>query len=184
MLAIYSKLEPGPACELRTADGTAFTVSLSDLPRVAAMKWHVVAKRGQPRVFTTICYRRVPLHRFIMGAGLWDHRDRDPLNNERGNLRRCSSSQNGANRRPCGASGLKGVVFMADKPRTKRWRAIIQHRHLGTFATAAEAAAAYDRAASAMWGEFAALNGLEVGGAGCCVGGAGGAADALRECKT
>lgn len=97
-----------------------------------------------------------------------DHADRDPLNNALGNLRIATFSQNLANRGkfrrnrlrgPC-ASRYKGVSRSASG---RRWRAQIgiggRVVHLGTYDTEEEAAAAYDAAAAAEWGEFAYTNG-------------------------
>lgn len=86
-----------------------------------------------------------------------DHRDCDPLNNRRNNLRIASSSDNGANRKHWAASGYKGVYT-----HDSRWRAQItkdqKRHHLGLFATPEEAARAYNEAAVKLFGEFAHLN--------------------------
>lgn len=106
--------------------------------------------------------RCVFLHRFLWEA--WgndpapqmDHIDGDGLNNRRSNLRAATIQQNAANRVYRSASGRKGVSFRRD---TGRWIARIGangfDRHLGTFDTADEAAAAYARAAQEHYGEFA-----------------------------
>jgi hypothetical protein len=95
-----------------------------------------------------------------------DHVNGDGLDNRRCNLRVATPSQNSANmgkpRRPDGsppASQFKGVCW--DKTRSK-WMARItvlgKCRNLGRFDCERDAALAYDRAASAAWGEFALLN--------------------------
>jgi hypothetical protein len=86
-----------------------------------------------------------------------DHIDGDRANNKITNLRDVSHKQNMANR--CRHSnnmiGMKGVSW---RPRDNRWRAQIwdagKARHLGYFASAAEAKSAYDFAARALFGEF------------------------------
>lgn len=108
-------------------------------------------------------WTQVQLHRVILGAPAGidvDHIDHDGLNCRRSNLRLASESQNGANqqRGRANRSGFKGV----HRRSATRWRAVIRIsgtlRHVGQFATAEEAARAYDAAASAAFGMFACLN--------------------------
>ncbi|MCK5610847.1 HNH endonuclease [Candidatus Pacearchaeota archaeon] len=104
------------------------------------------------------------MHRFITGdiEGMQvDHLNRDGLDNRRGNLRICTSSQNNANRKPLKGktSKYKGVHW--DK-RMKKWRARMNPKpkiiHLGYFGREIEAARAYDKKALELYGEFAYLN--------------------------
>jgi HNH endonuclease len=89
--------------------------------------------------------------------GVIDHRDGDPSNNRWINLRCATISQNNANRRRHrnNKCGFKGVV-------QNPWGRFIasiykdgQRRHLGMFATAEDAHAAYVEAARKLFGEFA-----------------------------
>src|SRR5258706_4339679 len=74
-----------------------------------------------------------------------DHRNHDTLNNQEGNLRNCSSSQNSMNRniRKDNTSGFKGVCKFL-----KKWRAQIhidgKRVYCENFNTALDAALAYD----------------------------------------
>jgi hypothetical protein len=96
-------------------------------------------------------------HAFMTGA--WaetvDHKDRDPLNNRWHNLRAASPLQQNANRGGMRA-GMKGVTI---RKRDGRFQAQIKCRgrnhYLGTFDTEIEAAEAYQRKASELFGEFA-----------------------------
>ena len=127
--------------------------------------WKTYAARGQwngTRVETIL------MHRVILGAGPSDHVDHingDTLDNRRSNLRLCTRSQNAANAkvRTDGVSRFKGVSLDKRCPR-KPWRATIvvnrRQRGLGYYATEQEAAAAYDAAAQAAFGEFAHGNGM------------------------
>lgn len=87
-----------------------------------------------------------------------DHKDRNRRNNKMTNLRCATDSQNGANAiRPVNnTSGFKGVSF--DKS-TGKWMVYIMknriQRALGRYDTAELAAAAYERAASSLFAEFA-----------------------------
>lgn len=107
--------------------------------------------------------RTIYLHRLIVdpGPGLTvDHANRDKLDNRRANLRAATRRQQNANqgRRADNTTGYRGVGRARD-----RWRAQIdvgggRQRFLGYHATAEAAAAAYNAAAIAEFGEFAVLN--------------------------
>lgn len=90
-----------------------------------------------------------------------DHINRDRSDNRRSNLRLCSLAENNRNGsiRSNNNSGFKGVSW--DKARGK-WQAGIglngTRKALGRFDSAEDAARAYDAAALANYGEFAALN--------------------------
>lgn len=121
-------------------------------------------------------YRRVRLdgvlyqaHRlaWLVMTGKWppakldiDHKDGNRGNNVWHNLRLATRQQNLANARvrPHNKLGIKGVCFNP-RARSRPYRASIwvdgRNIHLGCFATAEEAAAAYAAAASEHFGEFA-----------------------------
>lgn len=86
-----------------------------------------------------------------------DHANRDTTDNRRANLRCCTSAQNAWNRaaEKGKAIPLKGVR----KAGKSRFQSMItvnkKKHHLGTFATAEEAHAAYVAAAVRLHGEFA-----------------------------
>lgn len=90
---------------------------------------------------------------------LVDHWDGNGLNNCRKNLRVCTKQQNNMNtkKRSNRSSKYKGVHFRAG-----RWLAQIQvagkKKHLGTFEEEADAALAYNFAATELFGPFARLN--------------------------
>jgi hypothetical protein len=90
-----------------------------------------------------------------------DHCDGNGLNNRRQNLRHATKTENqwNATVRQDNSSGFKGVCFDTEM---RRWKASIQYHnkriHLGRFDSAAEAAIAYDEAATRLFGEFAKTN--------------------------
>lgn len=110
------------------------------------------------------------MHRLILGLvpgdGLVvDHRNGNGLDNRRCNIRTATRSNNQHNQRLGRAnntSGYKGVTRRRGPCRRKPWRACIRHERrtvfIGHFATPEAAAAAYDRKAAELFGEFASLN--------------------------
>jgi len=93
-----------------------------------------------------------------------DHRDGNPLNNRRENLRTTDNAGNQKNRRPNKGRKYKGV-FKCSKG--QYWEAKIgmkdadgkkKSHSLGTYETEADAARAYDNAAREKFGEYARLN--------------------------
>ena len=88
-----------------------------------------------------------------------DHVDRNPLNNQRSNLRIVTHSQNQINRskQKNNTSGFRGVC----KERNK-WRAWVwvkgKKTNCGAFDTPEEAARAYDKTARDLHGDFAYQN--------------------------
>lgn len=111
-------------------------------------------------------YQIIAMHRQVAGTlGIKgtrvDHRDFDTLNNQRDNLRVCTQSQNcmHTRKRSGTSSRYKGVSWEAKRG---MWRV---HIHLnnkrvqvGRFLSEEDAAAAYDKAATLHFGEYALLN--------------------------
>lgn len=104
------------------------------------------------------------LHRIIVNAprGMCvDHINGNTLDNRRSNLRICTRHENTMNQRvrKNNTSGKKGVRFIKGQA---QWSARISVKgkrlHLGYFASAEEAGAAYDQAALIHYGPFAHLN--------------------------
>jgi hypothetical protein len=105
------------------------------------------------------------MHREIMGVLdkpdiLIDHIKRNPLNNQRSNLRTCNHNENARNRTGRGKSKYLGVSFYPNIRLRYKVTIWINKKsvHLGYFAMEEEAARAYDKAAKEHFGEFANLN--------------------------
>lgn len=140
-------------------------VDPEDYQKLSKYNWFLARSRGHKCY--AVCFEDkliLHMHRMIMDAPkgkVVDHRDRNGLNNTRGNLRIATHSQNCCNRvRPGNnSSKYRGVLRCKDR---RKWRANIcvngKKRHLGYFENEEDAARAYDEAAKELHGEFAILN--------------------------
>lgn len=161
--------EMHPPVIVPNAANAVVLIDREDAERVLAMSWQVVEAKGQFRCFHMSkrggAFYRIKLHRFIMQAPdgvLVDHINGNQLDNRRCNLRFASDQQNQRNRRVSrtNKSGFKGVAPTSSAKNP--WQANIyvsrKQIYLGNFATPEAAALAYDEAARAHFGEFAAVN--------------------------
>jgi hypothetical protein len=136
------------------------------LPLVMQHTWSVSTKDGYQWAQTSFRQQGVKqtlkLHHLIMGKPLKgycvDHINGNALDNRRANLRSCTRQENTYNQTKVrGEVGYRGITKVGS-----RYRAMISHQgkriSLGSFATAKEAAEAYNQAASTYRGEYAALN--------------------------
>lgn len=143
-------------------------VSVEDVPALWARRWQLKFQRGKAYLrynkkvgrAQTVLY----LHREILGAPddvQGEHRNRNGLDNRRGNLRLADQTRNNGNciKRSGCSSVFKGVAW--DK-RARKWVAYIndggRRVQLGLYADEADAARAYDRRAVEVFGQFARLN--------------------------
>lgn len=142
--------------------GKVAIVDKEDYEWLSRYKWYASESGG--KFYACRKNRRaVYMHREIVGAPkgmVVDHIDGNELNNRRSNLRVCTVSQNHQNRRRTGGrSKYKGVHL--DK-KLNKWVAAItlkgRYFHIGYFDDEREAARAYDKKATALFGEFAYLN--------------------------
>lgn len=144
--------------ELLLTTGETTLVSEIDYDWLCGFTWWADYHNSsrQPYVKTQVNRKTIYMHRAITKCPdkyKVDHRDRDTLNNTRGNLRITTFHQNHANRGGYGLIPYKGVTLDGT-----RYRARITGQHIGFFATAEAAARAYDAEAFKLWGEFAYLN--------------------------
>lgn len=157
--------------EIPLHGGKKALVDDEDYDYLSGFKWYVVGCAKYTyyawRNITTPEGKRttIRMHREILKVQnshiFVDHFDGDGLNNQKHNLRQCSPKENQGNRRiTSGQSKFKGV-----KPVGTRWAAKISiggnTTHLGIYDTEDMAAAAYNRKAKEVFGEFAYLNNVE-----------------------
>lgn len=159
-----------PGMMIRTRARHLFLIDAEDLPKISEFKWSVSSDGdGRMYVSTRIEGKKIYLHRFLLEAPdgqRVDHRNGDPLDNRKANLRLATHQQNMFN---CGkrstykgkptTSSFKGVSW--DKSRGSYKAQIMKDRvnhFLGRFTDERSAAIAYARAAQEMFGEFAYTN--------------------------
>lgn len=151
--------------EIPLTKGLVALVDDEDYERAMLYTWyanHGYAIRATPRVSGIQGFQH--MSNYIMRAPntvMFDHKDRNPLNNQRFNLRPCTHAQNMRNAvRPVGRSGYRGVSYTPQG--NKHWCASIKInslcKRLGCFDDPAMAARVYDAAAVKYHGEFATLN--------------------------
>jgi len=144
--------------------GAVALVDDADFERVSRHSWSL-AIRGT--AVARIDHRTVTMHRFLLdlpSGVLCDHKNRNPLDNRRENLRPATDFQNAWNQglHRDSKTGLKGVCWAS---RNQRYRATIvankKQHHLGYFSNAVDAACAYNVAAKKHFGEFACVNRMD-----------------------
>jgi HNH endonuclease/AP2 domain len=153
-----------------TRAGHLFLIDAEDWPRISGYKWSVSSDgRNSRYVSTRIKGKKIYLHRLLLEAPndqKVDHRNGDPLDNRKANLRLATHQQNMFNRRKSHtfkgmptASTFKGVTWERSLGRYKaRIKKNGIYHYLGCFDDPRKAALAYDYAALEMFGEYAQTN--------------------------
>jgi hypothetical protein len=159
-----------PVMSICTPADHLFRIDAEDWPRISGFKWYVSSDGGgRMYVYTYVDKKKIYLHRFLLKAPnsqRVDHRNGDPLDNRKANLRLASPQQNMFNRRKSHTfkgkpttSPFKGVTW--DRSRGRHKAQIMKNginHYLGRFMDKRSAAIAYDHAALEMFGEFAQTN--------------------------
>jgi hypothetical protein len=149
------------------ANGEEVLVDDEDYPILARHSWQFTGQPHHRYVCTTLNNvekgkRTIYMHTMIMGYALYvDHRDNDPLNNQKYNLRKCGRNQNEWNKgkfktvkgKPP-TSKYKGVSLQGKKYNARIMRNGVLY-DLGYFNTPEEGAAAYNKKDKELSGEFA-----------------------------
>jgi len=142
-----------------------FTLVDDDMyEEVNKFKWCVFLCNHKRYAGRIVKKKAILLHRYIMNTPVdkdTDHRDGNTLDNQRSNLRICTSGQNAMNKRKQrnNKSGFKGVSWYEPN---KKWRSSIgingKVKHLGYYTCKIRAAKAYDIAANNLFRKFAKIN--------------------------
>ena len=156
--------------EIPLTKGKTALVDDEDFDVLNKRKWHLSQGRAVTNIKALVNGRTAnygeSMHRMIMNPSkgmVVDHKDGNPLNNQRSNLRICTPLENARNSKHRNSkSGYKGVAPSC----VGTWKAYIhinkKQIHLGIFIDKEKAAQAYNEAAKKYFGEFASLNELPV----------------------
>ena len=132
-----------------------------DIEIVKGFKWYLAKGYVATKIKTKLVYLSRYLMAPIPDTIEIDHKDSNPLNNRRLNLRYATSSQNGANSSIVSnnTSGFKGVHWCGT---VKKWiaktKCHYKVHYIGGFNSKTEAAVAYNKKVIELHGEFAKLN--------------------------
>ena len=154
--------------KIKLTQGKFALVSGIDFAYLSQWEWYACWNGHVWSAIQTKTNSHIRMHRIVLARKLGhanfklvDHKDSNGLNNQRGNLRPATVSQNQCNRKTDAdnTSGYKGVNWSEF---SNKWRARIQIRgrqkHLGYFPDKLDAAKAYNKAAKKYHGAFARLN--------------------------
>jgi len=135
-------------------------IDAEDIVYVSQYTWSIQNNKDGQYVKRSIGKKSILLHRDLLNNPIGlevDHLDHNGLNNKRDNLRVCTSSQNKQNMRVRRDNklGIKGVYY--NKKERKYYAQIKLEKRiwLGSYNTAEEANAAYQKAANKLFKEFA-----------------------------
>jgi len=141
------------------------TVNIHKKGRKRKTYYAYVRYADEPGYKTASLHRQVLFNKGIVIKYLVDHIDRNPLNNQKSNLRDATNQQNCMNVGPQtnNTSGLKGVIFRKEKNKfAARIKINYKNYNIGLFEKKRDAGIAYDIKAKELFGEFAYLNFSEV----------------------
>ncbi|MGD0078210.1 MAG: AP2/ERF family transcription factor [Sedimentisphaerales bacterium] len=147
-------------------EGKYTILDSQDYYRMRDYRWHLWGQNGRFYVVRIIQkgsrrMKKKTMHREIMNAPkgkLVDHKNSNPQDNRRNNLRLATYKENGRNKSKRRKKTSSKYIGVSRCKNVKSWRAQIGHISLGSFDSEIDAAKAYDEAAKKYYGVFAKLN--------------------------
>jgi hypothetical protein len=155
--------------EIALTQGKVALVDDEDFEELNKHKWSACKLKHAYYASRSVCHKgkesTVKMHREILKVAdpkiLIDHKDHDGLNNQKYNIRTCTSSENQMNKKAVVGSSSKYIGVCWHK-KDKKWQAAIsvnkKQKYLGQFDCPIKAAIARDKKAIELHGEFANLN--------------------------
>lgn len=143
--------------QIKLTQGKFAIVDDEEFEYLNQWKWHC-SNRGY--AIRTQKNKKIFMHRIINNTPkelFTDHINGDILNNRKVNLRACTTSQNGFNRKLNinNTSGYKGIVW---HKRDNKWQVQIKagskNKYIGSFSDQREAIQIYNKIALQEFGEF------------------------------
>jgi hypothetical protein len=158
--------------EVKLLHGEIALIDDEDYERVSQYRWYAHNKKTDHTLYARSSmkidgvFKTALMHRFIMNlqdGERVDHRNRNGLDNQKSNLRRCTNQQNSHNSKfhktEHNTSRYKGICFLRNR---NAWsaRIVVNYKsiYIGYYKDETDAARAYDAKARELFGEFAFLN--------------------------
>ena len=151
----------GDTLKITTAKGEIILADCGDIDLLKRHSW-CISKTGY--AVANISGRTIKMHRLLLGDKcrdrLVDHKNGDPRDNRRSNLRVCDASENARNVKASknNPTGVSGVSIDSNGKYRSRITVAGKEVRLGTFDTLAEASDARRAAEAEYYGEFAPSN--------------------------
>ncbi|MHC1731988.1 MAG: HNH endonuclease [Bacteroidales bacterium] len=160
----YRVLKDGRTMIGNLSDGLTFAFDFEDYEQIRKITWYPDRKNGSEGKVYVIDHKGNKLHQILLEIPKGyevDHKDMNPLNNCRSNLRICTHQQNQCNQNEqCNnSSGVSGVSFYPPRGKFRARIKASQHDiHLGYFQSFIEAVQARNEGVKLMFGEYGRLN--------------------------
>lgn len=156
-------LESSEGCKVELGNGTYMLIDEEDLERLRPYGWSDTGRYVEARIKVNGTSKRVNIHRFLMNPGddeEVDHKNRNPYDNRKSNLRVCKRTTNRWNSGPKASNhlGYKGVRLLPSGNYSVIVATDGKQKQVGTFTDIVASANAYNYFAKKAQGDYAFLN--------------------------